>query len=563
MKKNGGALVKLLSSLLVLLIAVCNIQTGMGSEENAASLHFFTVAMASAVSSADLQKQYDAAQALFDAKEYDKAFEAFDALGKFSDSRARAADSKRKWKAASYKEAMALYENEKYDEAKEIFQTLGDYEKSRSYLYTCTMKSLRSKYQQAEEMFAAGDYQGAQTLFESLGKFHDSPKRAQAAADMIKAKEQAEADLNSYEKGLSLKEAGDLEGARDAFIEAGDCKDATDQLYTVISMLDFRATYEKAEGYYNSEDYENAYDLFLALEDYKDSAEKANLSKEAWQASVYEQATTVQNSDPNRAYILFLFLDDYKDSAALADKLQEVTTTQNVYTAADTLAQAGDYAQAKRGFEAISTYSDSQERVAQLSENVQQMQDFKQAMFYKSIGELEKANAIFKSLGDFNKASEMISPVTKKFTTKHLRDDRTSPKSSVFTAADGTKHYYRIYKGVHTWVEAKAFCEVLGGHLATVTTPEENEFVYRFMRSCGYLTAYFGLSDEKRTGNWVWVTGEPYVYKNWRKGQPSRSAHERYGMYFYKHTDGTWNDSHFYELVKVDPGCSYICEWDE
>jgi hypothetical protein len=111
-------------------------------------------------------------------------------------------------------------------------------------------------------------------------------------------------------------------------------------------------------------------------------------------------------------------------------------------------------------------------------------------------------------------------------------------------------------------VEAKLFCEVLGGHLATLITAEENTFVYQFMRDSGYLTAYFGLSDEKRTGDWIWVTGEPFAYSNWHKGQPSRSTRERYGMYFYKHTDGTWNDSHFYETVKVDPGCSYICEWD-
>lgn len=49
---------------------------------------------------------------------------------------------------------------------------------------------------------------------------------------------------------------------------------------------------------------------------------------------------------------------------------------------------------------------------------------------------------------------------------------------------------------------------------------------------------------------------------NWHENEPSRSAKERYGMYFYKHLDGTWNDSHFYETAKVDPGCSYICEWD-
>ncbi len=58
------------------------------------------------------------------------------------------------------------------------------------------------------------------------------------------------------------------------------------------------------------------------------------------------------------------------------------------------------------------------------------------------------------------------------------------------------------------------------------------------------------------------MTGEPFEYTNWHRNEPSRSAKERYGMYFYKHLDGTWNDSHFYEYAEVDPGCSFICEWD-
>jgi len=570
MKKNRTILLKVVLGLLVSMTLVCNLHTGVEKEGGAGSLRFFSAAGASDASASDesdadaaLQEQYNAAQALYDAQEYEKAYEAFEVLGKFSDSKARAADSKKKWKAAGYSEAVALYKAEQYEEALAIFDSLGSYKESRSYLYKCKMKVLRSKYQRADELFDAGDYAGAQALFESLGTFHDSEDRAQEAAEMVQAQEQAAADLLSYQKALALKEAGDLEGARDAFIEAGDCQDATDQLYSVLSLLALRSTYEKAESDYAGGDYEDAYDLFLALGDYEDSAEKASLSGAARQASVYEQATAAQGDDPSRACILFLSLGDYDDSAALAAELRASVTDEGLYAAADALAQAGDYAQAKAGFEAVSAYSDSEERLAEMSENVRQLQEYKRASYLADIGEQEQANEIFESLGDFQDASKKIAKVFERFTTKQLRDDKTSPKSSVYTAADGTKHYYQIYKGVHTWVEAEAFCEVLGGHLATLTTAEENMFVYQFMRDSGYLTAYFGLSDEERTGNWVWVTGEPYDYSNWHKGQPSYSARERYGMYFYKHLDGTWNDSHFYETVKVDPGCSYICEWDE
>lgn len=569
MKQNRMVLTKLILFLLVSLIGIYSIYADTGNEESALSLRMIAVAKAAASPSdmsdqeAILQEQYDAAQASFDAQEYEKALEAFEALGEFSDSSARAADSKRKWRAASYKEAMALYDAEQYYQAKEIFESLEKYEKSRSYVYNCTMKILRMEYQQAKDLYADGDYESAKILFESFGSYHDSEERAQAADDMIKAQEQAAAELNSYETALVLKEAGDLEGARDAMIEAGDCGDATDQLYAIIRLMALRDVYENAQEHFTNADYENAYDLFVLLGDFEDSSEKAKIAEEAWQASVYEQATALQSDDPNHAYILFLFLGDYKDSADITDELQAVITDLKVYNAANALEKNGEYAQAKLGFEAIVTYSNSQDRVAKLNESIQQIKDFKQAAYLMEIGEEEQANAAFEALGDYQNASEMIVPITPKFTAKQLRDDKTSPVSPVYTAADGTKHRYQIYKGVHTWVEAKAFCEVLGGHLATVTTAEENEFVHTFMIDSGYLTAYFGLSDEERTGDWIWVTGEPFDYTNWDSGEPSRSARERYGMYFYKHTKGTWNDSHFYEHAEVDPGCSYICEWDE
>lgn len=510
-----------------------------------------------------LRERYDAAQALFDAQEYWEAYEAFEALGEYSDSAARAADSKKKWKAASYKEAVSLYKDGRYYEAKEIFEALDTYEKSRSYVKDCTWRIARIEYQQAKELFNAGDYEGAKALFEACGTYSDSKERAQAAADMIAAQEQAAAERRLYEEGLALKEKGDLEGARRAFIQSGDCEGATEQLYEVIGMLAVQSVYEEAEAALNDADYEGAYSLFLALDDYSDSADKAEAAKALWQAAVYERAAGLQSADPARAYVLFLSLGEYRDSAELADALKDGLTARRIYDAAYELAQEDSLEAAKLGYEAASPFADSRQRAQELDETIEKTQEFQRARFLRSIGEEEEANAIFESLGDFHNASEMVQALTPRFTTKQLRDDKTSDVSPVFTAPDGTKHRYQIYKGVRTWVEAKAFCEALGGHLATLTTEEENAFVYQFMRDCGYLTAYFGLSDEERVGNWIWVTGEPFEYSNWHRGEPSRSGRERYGMYFYKHTDGTWNDSHFYEDAEVDPGCSYICEWDE
>ena len=573
MKKNNRVLTRLTLFLLVTLLPVGSLHINPKNGQNPLSVQLFATAKSVSVSSAEetdqdaaLQTQYDAAQALFDAQEYEKAAEAFEALGKFSNSRARTAESKKKANAASYQKAMAFYKAEQYYEAKEIFEALGKYEKSRSYFTNCIVRIRRIEYQQAKEMHKAGDYENAQKLFESFGKYLDSPERAKAAADIIRAQEQAVVEAAAYKKALILKEAGDLEGARDAFIEAGDCKDATDQIYTIVDVLAWQDTYKKADRYFAAGSYEDAYDWFTALDDYEDSAERAKLSKDAWLDDLYTQAAALQNNAPSRACIMFLSLGDYQESANLAHSLQATVTEQDLYAAADAFMQEGDFLKAKLGFEAIPAYKDSAKRTLEMSESVQQLSDFKQALFLRSIRKEKEANALFKALGKFNWASIKIQPIVK-FSAKQLRDDQTSPKSSVFTAPDGTKHRYQIFKGVRTWIEAKLFCEVLGGHLATLTTPEENDFVNNFMQDSGYITAYFGLSDEARKGNWEWVTGEPFEYKNWSRFEPNRGIHrgalERYGMFLHKHTDGTWNDSHFYEDSKADPGCSFICEWDE
>lgn len=563
MMKSRSVPARLAAFALATLIVAGGVRPAARQDGSAIAPRLFSAALGEAEQNADLQKRYDEAQAYFDAQDYQKALEAFEALGKYADSRARASESRKKWKAARYREAVDLYKAEEYQQAREIFIELDNYKESRRYATTCGRKVAQSKYDQAKELYKAGDYAGALALFESIGKFRDSPDRAQAAAERVREQEQAAAELRAYEKGLALKEAGDLEGARAALIEAGDHPDATDQLYEVVDMLALRAVYDKALRHERDGAFEDAYDLFAALGAYEDSAARAEQTKDAWLASVYEQADAARDGDPARACILYLFLGGYRDSAQLAEQLRDALTPQAVYDAADALAGEGEHAKACLGFEAASPCSDWQERAAQESLNAQNLQQYKQALYLKAIREKEQANAIFKALGSFRDARLQIERDFKRISARQLRDDKTSPVSPVFTAPDGTKHRYQIYKGVHTWVEAKAFCEILGGHLATLTTPEENEFVYRFMRDCGYLTAYFGLSDEERKGNWIWVTGEPFEYKNWHRGEPSRSARERYGMYLYMHTDGTWNDAHFYEHAEVDPGCSYICEWDD
>ena len=248
-----------------------------------AALLIMSAALAEGTEDAALQAQYDAALQLYEAGDYAGAYEAFSALENFSDSRAKAGDSRRQWKAATYKEAVSLYSKKQYAEAKPLFEELGNYEKSNSYLSTCTTQVMRSDYLRAKELYSNGEYAEAKELFESLGSFSDSRKRAKAADEKLQEQLKLEAENQAYAKGLELEAAGQLAEARDSFIEAGAHEGATEKVYETARELARRSAYAKAQDYAHDGDYLSAANWFLALGGYEDSAEQAVKMQEAGQ----------------------------------------------------------------------------------------------------------------------------------------------------------------------------------------------------------------------------------------------------------------------------------------
>ena len=105
-------------------------------------------------------------------------------------------------------------------------------------------------------------------------------------------------------------------------------------------------------------------------------------------------------------------------------------------------------------------------------------------------------------------------------------------------------HVYDLYdvqEHPWSWSGAESYCEVLGGHLAAITSAEEQEIVFNLTRqgtSDGY---WIGGSDRVTEGVWQWSSGEEFSYTNWQEGQPDNYNEEDY-MIFMSTWEGKWND---------------------
>lgn len=505
----------------------------------------------------DRAAAYEAAMALYEAENFEQAIPAFEALGTYKESQKMLANSKWYWKEQRYDNAIAIYKAGSYLEAKALFEELGSFKESKNYATKCQTAYDKAVYDRANELFAAGELTGARELFVSLGRYQKSESRVAEIDAALAAQQQAAYEQECYLQAVQLKEEGKLAQARDKFVEAGNLNDSTDQLYQILEVLAKDEVYEFALLDVQYGRLEDALVRFETLDGYLDSADRASELRETLKQQRYDEAA--QAEDSSRAYLIYLALGDYQDSAAKAAALQPETGILSLFNAAEVLRKEKRFAEAAEGYALCENYQESNKLAKQMTEDAENSALFERAHILTDLWQLEEANAIYKALGNFSYANRMG---IERISAGQLRDDATYPVSETFIAPDGTAHRYRMYKGVPRWVEAEAFCRALGGHMATLTSEEENQFVHSYMWNGGFTTAYFGLEDEERDHTWEWVSGEPVEYTNWDPGEPSYSGRERYGMYFYKHTTGTWNDAHFYEDAEDDPGCSFICEWD-
>jgi hypothetical protein len=117
-----------------------------------------------------------------------------------------------------------------------------------------------------------------------------------------------------------------------------------------------------------------------------------------------------------------------------------------------------------------------------------------------------------------------------------------------------TGHYYEAVAGGFSWEQANAAAQsvtYLGarGHLATITTAAENQFLVSMFPEV--VPGHYWLGGFQAAGvtdpaaGWQWVTGEPWSYTNWAPGEPNDflgpESEDKLG--FHPDYGGEWNDA--------------------
>lgn len=125
---------------------------------------------------------------------------------------------------------------------------------------------------------------------------------------------------------------------------------------------------------------------------------------------------------------------------------------------------------------------------------------------------------------------------------------------SLKTRFSSNGHYYQRFDEASVyWSSAKIKCENLSGHLVTITSSNEQDFVTAvFLQPDGDLLKGYHIGGRKVSNKWQWITGEAWNYTNWYQGHPFDV-----GTHLSIYNASYWLDK---DIVKNIDG--YICEWD-
>jgi len=117
---------------------------------------------------------------------------------------------------------------------------------------------------------------------------------------------------------------------------------------------------------------------------------------------------------------------------------------------------------------------------------------------------------------------------------KNTTTTKKTPKLEKDCPSDWSKFgksCYKLFKKNMKWVEAESHCIEQGGHLASVHSEQEKDFILALVPSApgGF---WIGGSDREAEGEWIWSDCSPFRYSIWDSKNPNNWNNEEHCLLF-------------------------------